>query len=253
MSITEIAAIADVVNAAGVVGALATAAYQSRRLVLDARCRDEDLRTERALSFYRDLVVDGDTAQSFHRMSVLLRRQGTEKHGFTTWKVLRDDALTRGGLLDPDDPALEGPYEDLYQVLWFFERVDRALHFGLIHEEVTFSTIGFHCWWWGELLRELQAPKAARSIRELAPRAAEWAAKNGELQRWIEHCPMDFDGAGPAATSGGPRQPGTPAGVASRAAGPTSAKPAADAAAVPPAGSLPAHTPLVGNTDISSS
>jgi hypothetical protein len=246
MNMTEIAAIADVVNAAGVIGALATAAYQSRRLVLDARCRDEDLRTERALSFYRDLVVDGDTAQSFHRMSVLLRRQGTEMHGFTTWRILRDDALTRGGLLDPDDPALEGPYEDLYQILWFFERVERALHFGLIHEEVTFSTVGFHCWWWGELLRDLQAPKAARSIRELAPRVAEWAAKNGELQRWIEHCPRDFDGAGPAATSGGRRQLLTPTVVAGRApAGPTD-----DAAASPPIGSQPPHTPLPDDADI---
>jgi len=194
MSLSEIA---DIINAAGVIGALGVAGYQTRRLVLDARSRDEDVRTERALSFYRDLVVDGDTAQSFHRMSVLLRRTGTAAHGFTTWSVIGDEALQRGGLLDPEDSALEGPFQDLYQVLWFFERVDRALQFGLVHEDVLFSTVGFHCWWWGQLLRRLDGPKAAKSIRELGPRAARWAARNDELDRWLEHCPSDFDGGAP--------------------------------------------------------
>jgi hypothetical protein len=207
--------VADVVNAIGVMGALGVAAYQSRRLVLDARCRDEDLRTQLALDFYRDLVVDGDTAQSFHRMSVLLRRDGTARHGTTTWTVLTNEALMRGGLLDPDDPSLEGPFQDLYQVLWFFERVDRALAFGLVQENVLFATVGFHCWWWGQLLRELTAPKAASAIHELAPRAAAWAVTAGEFDRWVDHCPTDFDGAGAVAvpfSRGGAPAPAADAG-----------------------------------------
>lgn len=39
----------------------------------EARERDSDRRTERSLELYRDLVVDVDTANAFHRLSVLLR------------------------------------------------------------------------------------------------------------------------------------------------------------------------------------
>ena len=52
----------DYVDVVGIAGALGFSAVQTRRLVLDARKRDDDRRTERALDFYRDLVVDGDTA-----------------------------------------------------------------------------------------------------------------------------------------------------------------------------------------------
>lgn len=91
----------DYVESVGVIGALAVGAFQTRRLVIDRRLHDEDRRTERALELYRDLVVDGDTANAFHRLSNLLRSVGTEQHGMTTWYVINDEDFKTGGLFDP--------------------------------------------------------------------------------------------------------------------------------------------------------
>lgn len=80
----------DVVETCGIAGALGVAADQLRRSVSDLRRRDRDRRTERALELYRDLVVDGETAVAFHRLSLMLRARGSERHGFATWQVLTD-------------------------------------------------------------------------------------------------------------------------------------------------------------------
>lgn len=159
--------------------------------------RDIDRRTERALELYRDLVVDGDTANAFHRLSVLLRHKGTSQCGVTTWYVMDDDDFNEGGLLDPSLTGLDTPFEDFYRVLWFFERTEIALRFNLVNSDVLFNTVGFHCWWWGQLLRNVQVPKATIALRNLAPRAAVWAKESEVYKEWISHCTTDFDGGAP--------------------------------------------------------
>jgi hypothetical protein len=187
----------DYVNAAGIVGAFAFSAYQIRRLVVDARQRDADRRTERALELYRDLVVDGDTADAFNNLSVYLRNKGTQRFGVNTWYIMADDDLADGGVLDPAKPGNDALFQCFYRVLWYFERVESALHFSLIDPEVLFRTIGFHCWWWGQILRNIHAPKASDALHDLAPKAADWARDNNDFDRWVARCMTDFAGAGP--------------------------------------------------------
>ncbi len=196
----------DVVNAVGVVGALGVGAYQLRTFAVEGRQRDADRRIERSLELYEDVVVGGDTAEAFHRLSVLLRHRGTEQFGRTTWLILTDDDFDPGGVLDPSATGVGTPFADFYRIIWFFERAENALDFGLLNEDVFFRTTGFHCWWWGQLLGQVSAAKAMKSLRGLAPRAEQWARTEGLLESWMSHCLTDFNG-GPAAVAGaGPKQ-----------------------------------------------
>jgi hypothetical protein len=188
----------DYVNSLGIIGGLVGGAFQVRRLATEGRHRDADRRTERSLELYRDLVVDGDTANAFHRLSVLLRHEGTKKFGLTTWYVMEETDFESGGLLDPSLTGIDTPFQDFYRVLWFFERAYNALQFGLVDPGVLFQTTGFHCWWWGQLLRKIKSPKAMYALLQLIPRASEWAHNSGEYERWVSHCMTDFDGHGPA-------------------------------------------------------
>ena len=185
----------DYVNSVGIVGALAVAAYQTRQLVSDARARDRDRRTERALELYRDLVVDGDTANAFHRLSVLLRHEGSRRFGITTWYVMTDGEFEAGGLLDPSSTGMNTPFEDFYRVIWYFERVENSLRFKLVEPDVLFHAVGFHCWWWNQLLGEIKAPKASRGLRSVAEDATSWAKVQGIHDDWLTHCSTDFNGS----------------------------------------------------------
>jgi hypothetical protein len=187
----------DYVNVVGIAGALGFSAVQTRRLVLDARKRDDDRRTERALEFYRDLVVDGDTANAFNNLSTLLRNEGTRRFDANTWYVISDDELRNGGLLDPSKPGLDTTFQQFYRVLWYFERVEIALEKNLLDSDVLFRAIGFHCWWWGQLLRDVHAPKAVDALHVLAPRAVAWARAHDDYDRWVSRCRHDFNGGGP--------------------------------------------------------
>lgn len=188
----------DYVTALGVAFAVVTGTIQIRRVVQDARQRDADRRTERALELYRDLVVEGDTAKAFECVSVMLRKEGARRFGKTTWFVMTDAEFDDGGLLDPSVDGGAVIFQDFYRVLWYFERVENALHFALIEPEVLFRSIGFHCWWWGSLLRDITAPKAAAALHDLAPLAAAWARGNDEYDRWVDRCRTDFNGGPPA-------------------------------------------------------
>ena len=127
---------------------------------------------------------------------MLLRHRGAEEYGITTWFVMTDAEFETGGMLDPSLTGLETPFEDFYRVIWFFERADNALKFNLLSHEVFFRTVGFHCWWWGQLLNKINTPKAMKSLRELAPQATEWAKRDGVYKSWLSHCATDFN-AGP--------------------------------------------------------
>lgn len=197
----------DYVNSAGIIGALAVGAFQTRRLVVDARRRDDDRRTERALEIYRDLVIEGDTAAALNRMSVLLRKEGTLKYSVSTWLCLTDEHFATGRLLDTTAVGLDTPFQDLYRILFFFERVESALHYSLVDRDVLFRTAGFHIWWWANLLWEVRGPKASVALRALAPVAQAWAHAETSpesptehaslLALWRSRCETDFNGEGP--------------------------------------------------------
>jgi hypothetical protein len=126
----------------------------------------------------------------------MLRTAGAAKLGVNTWYLLSDDELATGGLIDP---GLQGEtaFQNLYRVLWYYERVESALHFDLIDPEVLYRTIGFHCWWWGQLLRDVHGPKASDALHRLAPKATDWAREHGLYEQWVARCLTDFAGAGP--------------------------------------------------------
>lgn len=185
------------IESVGIVGALLVSAYQTWRMANEERKRDADRRTERSLELYRDLVVEGDTAAAFHRLSVRLRDEGSSEYGTTTWLCPRDSDFDPGKVLDPAAPGIASPFEDLYRVLWFFERVDRSLEHGLVDRHVLFSTIGFHCWWWASILWHIEEPKAKASLAGLGRMTRDWAEDEGVLPDWERRCEFDFNGAGP--------------------------------------------------------
>lgn len=187
----------DFISSLATAGALLAALWQLRSGVLDARERDEARRVERALELHEDVVAEGATYEGFHRFSVFLRRIGTQTHGLTTWHVVSDADLLTHGCLDPDDPTREQPFADLYTVLWFFERCQLALERRLVDQEVLMVTLGFHFWWWGQLLRDLRGPKASVAIHDLSQQAADWAAADGRLDDWYDRCLTDFAGSTP--------------------------------------------------------
>lgn len=181
------------------VGALLLSAYQTRQLAADSRQRDEERRVELALNLYRDLVVDGDTANAFHRLSVGLRKVGTARHNTITWYLPKDDDLGVGGLMDPSADADGSDFADLYRVMWFFERAHIALTHGLIAKEVFFEAAGFHVWWWNEILRDIEGPKAMSALRALAVEVDSWARSTSRIDSWRSRCMTDFNG-GPASS-----------------------------------------------------
>lgn len=191
----------NVLASLATVGALVAALWQLRRGVQDGRSRDEARRVERALEMYQSVIAEGATHDAFHRLSVLLRRIGTMETGCTTWHVLRDEDLTTGGILDPQDVSKEQAFADLYAVIWFFERCELTLRRGLVSEDVLFETLGFHFWWWGQVLLELKGPKASQSVHRLAVRSTEWARQAEVLSDWVSRCTTDFNG-GPGQSPG---------------------------------------------------
>jgi hypothetical protein len=185
------------VETAAVVGALLISGYQTRRLVTDSRQRDRERRVELALNLYRDLVVDGDTANAFHRLSVALRKQGSATHRIMTWYLPVNQDINPGGLMDPNADGATVLFADLYRVMWYFERANTALNNDLIDREVFFEAAGFHVWWWDQILRNIDAPKAMSALRDLAGKVSFWAVERELLNEWRSKCLTDFDGGPP--------------------------------------------------------
>lgn len=182
------------VESVATTGALLAAIWQLRQGLRDGRARDDDRRTERALALYEDVVAESATYEAFHRLSVLLRRRGSADFGTTTWHVLSDADLSSGGYLDPAEVDSAQAFADLYAVMWFFERCEASLDRGLVDHEVLMSTLGFHFWWWGQLLARLVGPKATQAVHGLAADAERWATANGALTDWRARCATDFAG-----------------------------------------------------------
>lgn len=190
----------DWINAIGqlaTAGALLAAIWQLRKGVIDGRQRDSDRRVERALGYYESVVAEGETQRAFHRLSVALRMQGSQDHGSTTWHVVSDADLRAGGLLDPTDAAKTQLFADTYAVLWLFERCELALSRNIVDRAVLMETLGFHFWWWAQMMRGLRGPKAAASVHCLGGMATNWAHEQGLLEDWHQRCSGDFDAGGP--------------------------------------------------------
>lgn len=187
----------DFINSVGTFGALCAAIYQLRRGVRDNQARDEERRVERALAMFDEVVAASGTSEAFHRLSVALRAHGSEKHGVSTWHCLCDADLGGGQFLDATHATRDRLFADLYTVMWFFERVETALRYRIVNRDALLTTLGFHFWWWGELLHKLQGPKAIHSLHDLAKTAQGWAAARGELDDWCRRCQTDFGGLAP--------------------------------------------------------
>ena len=178
----------DYVNAAGIIAALGLSSFQTRRLVVDARLRDEERRTERALELYK----------AFESLSVLLRNEGARRYIVNTWFVMDEKELQSGGMLDPGRPGLDTAFQNFYRIMWYFERVKHSMDFKLANPEVLLATVGYHCWWWGQLLKNITSPKAIDALHALAPLAADWARRHDVYAVWMARCQHDFNGAAPA-------------------------------------------------------
>ena len=88
-------------------------------------------------------------------------------------------------------------FADLYTVMWFFERAEVALNRRLVDRDALMATLGFHCWWWGQVLLELRGPKAVAAVHQLADDAGRWARSQGVMADWEARCTTDFAGGGP--------------------------------------------------------
>lgn len=186
----------EIISSLGTFGALCAAIWQLHLGVKGDKERDEDGRVERSLQLFDEVVAAGGTAEAFHRLSVALREQGTNRVGRTSWHCLSDTDLDSGGFFDVKSTEWGQLFADLYTVLWFFERVETALQHKIVNRDVLMSTLGFHFWWWGEVLQGLRAPKASASLHKLASEAEQWARTNQKLDDWCSRCQHDFGGNG---------------------------------------------------------
>lgn len=186
----------DVVETVALLGALIAAAVQVAMLRRDRSEQDRQRREILTLDLHRDMTVDGETAAAFRRLSVSLRGLGTAHRGMTTWYLIRDADLAPGGLFDLAREAAAQDYVDLYRVLWYLQRVSAARAAGIVDDDFLFALMGFHLWWWNQLLRHLSAPSAMPSVLRLGVAAERWADVNRHMSNWTRRCANDFDGAG---------------------------------------------------------
>lgn len=178
------------------VGGLGAAIWQLYVGNRDRRANEQSHRAERAMRLFEDVVAGTPTAEAFRALSVYLRNAGSTP-GTVAWYLPSDADLTGEGVFAPSDPGREEAYANLYTVLWFFERAEASMESNVVDPKAMFKSLGFHMWWWGQVLRDLHAPTPKVSLERLALRAEEAAAISGELDQWSVRCDGDF-GGGPA-------------------------------------------------------
>lgn len=189
--------VVSALTAIGIVGALLFSSLEVRSRAQQERKRDQEERQRLSLDLHRDMTLDGDTAAAFHRLSLILRGEGTATYGRATWRLLTDSDLAPGGLLDQSDPDRELAYTSFARTLWFFQRSEMAVSQGLAAEATFYELCGFHVWWWNQAYREIHGPTALTFVRSLSARVETWARASGQLDEWKSRCAFDFDG-GPA-------------------------------------------------------
>ncbi|MFT4158123.1 MAG: hypothetical protein QM630_09410 [Microbacterium sp.] len=200
----------DVLASVATVGALVAAIYQLWIANRDRRDSERSLRAERAMRLYEEVVAGGYTAVSFHELSLYLRKHGSEMlhDGDVTWHVVSDADLRAGGLLSPSSEAREKAFANLYTVMWFFERASASLEAHVVDDSSCFRALGFHIWWWDQLLRDLSEPKARAALGRLAVWVTSKAHAEGVLDDWVGRCATDFDGGPPILRPSDPLQAG---------------------------------------------
>ncbi len=186
----------EAIAAIATVGALGAAIWQLWVGNRDRRDSEQSTRADRAMKLFEEVVAGGDTAKAFHELSLYLRRLGSDG-GVVTWYLADDDDLQGEGVFSPAQPTSEEAFAKLYTVLWFFERVQGSLASKVIDPSACFRTTGFHIWWWDQLLRDVNLPKASSALSELGRWVTAEAAASGELEMWHTKCATDFGGGGP--------------------------------------------------------
>lgn len=187
----------DLITQIGTFVAIIVALVQLSISIRDGRSRDQLRRREHALALYTEAVSATETSNAFHRLSGELRRAGSRQHGTVTWRLIRDEDFDAGGFFDPNDPDAEQRFSDIYTVLWFFERVRHAVDGDIADREVTFETLGFRLWWWGQLLVGLKRLTAVGAVHQLSVLAQDSARESGQLAVWVQNCSSDFAAANP--------------------------------------------------------
>lgn len=184
----------DAVASLATLGALAAAIWQLWVANKERRETEQSTRADRAMKLYEEVVAGGATAIAFHALSLYLRRIGSSNPGGSvTWRVATDADLGEHGIFSPSERSTEDAFANLYTVLWFFERVDASLLSNVVDPAATYRSVGFHIWWWNQLLLGLEAPKSRGSLTRLAAWVTELARDEGVLDEWMRRCATDFD------------------------------------------------------------
>lgn len=186
----------DAITSLATVGALLAAIWQLHIGNRDRRAAEQSTRADRAMRLFEEVVAGGDTAKAFHELSVYLRHLGSDRSGTVTWRLPTDDDLHEGGAFAPVPGPTEQAFANLYTIMWYFERAKVSIDSNVVDRNATFETLGFHFWWWGQILRSLNAPKAKAALSHLSEWAEQEAARRGILDDWSARCSTDFD-AGP--------------------------------------------------------
>ena len=87
------------------------------------------------------------------------------------------DLATSGSSLDP--------LQDLYKVLWCFERIDAARTHDTLDLKLLVNLIGFHAAWWDRLLEGID-DNASHHRRALRNLASYCRAQRPDLDEWVE-------------------------------------------------------------------
>jgi hypothetical protein len=180
-----------------VVVAVASAAFA----LLQLRGNRQARRVDRVIQLHESLT-GGEVGAARDRFTTLMWRFGDRKgpeagrpHQPTFEELLGAHApAPPKGSIDlaryPGDLAAIGgcidPLQDLYKVLWCFERIDAARTHETLDSDLLVDLIGFHAAWWDRLLDQIgdDASHHRRALRDLATYCR---TQRPDLDQRVEH------------------------------------------------------------------
>ena len=178
--------------------ASASALFALLQLRANARAR----RVDRVIQMH-EILTGGEVGAARDRFTTLMWRvgsrddQGARRPYQPTFEDLVAPSAPRpdtgAGDHDvsryPDNLAAPGssidPLQDLYKVLWCFERIDAARTHDTLDRKLLVNLIGFHAAWWDRLLARIDdsASHHRRAQRDLASYCR---AHRPDLDEWVE-------------------------------------------------------------------
>lgn len=180
--------------AIGVAAILAAAIYTAWQVHVIRRTSSVD----RVIRFHEALTT-GEVVAARNRFTTLMWAVGEAFQPGSCWQPSFSELLgsswhlpsagsseSRGRLdLYGDVPVETVPLQDLYLVLWQFERVAGAWSQGLLDEGLLLELIGPHAAWWNELLGRVSDSDTIhrRALRELA---GDVIRLRPELEGWAQ-------------------------------------------------------------------